>query len=337
MQEKQQLRLAEAFRDRLGEFVRDALEDPTVIEVMVNGCGRVWLDTLDRGRVATETVMHPAASEAIIRLVAHRIGAMVNEDHPLVAGALPIGGERFQGVLPPLTKAPAFTIRKRPQVVFHLEDYVESGALTATQAERLRLALAEHRNILVSGGTSSGKTTFLNALLAEPAIADDRIVLIEDTVELQCSAEDHLQLLTKRTEPRITIRDLVQTTLRLRPDRIVIGEIRDGAGALDMLKAWNTGHDGGLGTVHANHANNGSDALHRLEDLISEVATNVPKRLIAQAIDLVVHIRRTSSGRRIEEMLAVHGLHDGAYVTEPVGGADRLHLDLVSSTERTSS
>jgi len=321
MQEKQQLRLAEAFRDRLGGFVRDALEDPTVIEVMVNGCGRVWLDTLDRGRIATDTVMHPAASEAIIRLVAHHIGAMVNEDHPSVAGTLPIGGERFQGVLPPLTKAPAFTIRKRPQVIFRLDDYVESGALTATQAEHLRLALAEHRNILVSGGTSSGKTTFLNALLAEPAIADDRIVLIEDTVELQCSAEDHLQLLTKRTEPRITIRDLVQTTLRLRPDR------------LDMLKAWNTGHDGGLGTVHAN---NGSDALHRLEDLISEVATNVPKRLIAQAIDLVVHIRRTSSGRRIEEMLAVHGLRDGAYVTE-VGSTDMLHLDLVSSTERTSS
>ena len=120
---------------------------------------------------------------------------------------------------------------------------------------------------MVSGGTSSGKTTFLNALLAEPAIAEDRIVLIEDTVELQCSAEDHLQLLTKRTEPRITIRDLVQTTLRLRPDRIVIGEIRDGAGALDMLKAWNTGHDGGLGTVHANTA---VDALHRLEDLIAK-------------------------------------------------------------------
>ena len=253
---------------------------------------------------------------------------------PSISGILPIGGERFQGVLPPLAKAPAFTIRKKPQRVFRLDDYVDGGAFTADQAELLRTALSDHRNILVSGGTSSGKTTFLNALLAEPAIAGDRILLIEDTVELQCSAEDHLQLLTKRTEPRITIRDLVQTTLRLRPDRIVIGEIRDGAGALDMLKAWNTGHDGGLGTVHANTA---AEALHRLEDLISEVVTTVPKRLIAQAIDLVIHLKRTPSGRQIDEILAVHGLRDDAYITDPVGSADGPKLDLVSSNERTSS
>ncbi len=334
MQEKQRARLAEAFRDRLGGFVRDALEDPMVIEVMVNGCGRVWLDTLDRGRIATDTVMHPAAAEAIIRLVAHHIGATANEDHPSISGVLPIGGERFQGVLPPLAKAPAFTIRKRPQRVFRLDDYVDGGALTADQAELLRTALAERRNILVSGGTSSGKTTFLNALLAEPAIAGDRIVLIEDTVELQCSAEDHLQLLTKRTEPRITIRDLVQTTLRLRPDRIVIGEIRDGAGALDMLKAWNTGHDGGLGTVHSNTA---AEALHRLEDLIAEVTTTVPKRLIAHAIDLVIHLKRTTSGRRIDEILTVHSFRDDTYITASVGSTDGPHLDLVSSNERTSS
>ena len=334
MLQQQQDRLAEAFRDRLGGFVREALEDPTVIEVMVNGCGRVWLDTLDRGRIATDTVMHPAAAEAIIRLVAHHIGATANDDHPAISGILPIGGERFQGVLPPLAKAPAFTIRKRPQRVFSLDDYVDGGALSADQAGLLRGALAERRNILVSGGTSSGKTTFLNALLAEPAIATDRIVLIEDTIELQCSAEDHLQLLTRRAAPAVTIRDLVQTTLRLRPDRIVIGEIRDGAGALDMLKAWNTGHDGGLGTVHANTA---TEALHRLEDLMAEVTTTVPKRLIAQAVDIVIHLRRTPSGRRIDEILTVKGLRDDTYITAPVGTANRDHLDLISSNERTLS
>jgi type IV secretion system protein VirB11 len=316
MLQHQQQRLADAFRDRLGGFVRDALEDPGVIEIMVNGGGRVWLDTLDRGRIATDTVMHPAATEAIIRLVAHHLGATVNEDQPSCGGALPLGGERFQGLLPPLVASPCFTIRKRPQRVFGLDDYVASGALASEQATLLRQALAARKNILVSGGTSSGKTTLLNALLAEPAVTSDRIVLIEDTVELQCSAADHLQLLTKRTEPRVTIRDLVQTTLRLRPDRIVIGEIRDGAAALDMLKAWNTGHHGGLGTVHANSA---AEALDRLEDLISEVVTSVPQRLIAQAVDLVVHIRRTASGRRVEEILAVHGLRDGAYLTEPAG------------------
>ncbi|NJO37268.1 MAG: P-type conjugative transfer ATPase TrbB [Rhizobiales bacterium] len=305
-------RLAEAFSDRLGGFIRDALDDPEIIEIMVNADGTVWLDRLTDGRSDTGQTLLPAATEAIIRLVAHHIGETVSEAHPLVAGILPVTGERFQGVLPPIAKGPCFTIRKRPAVVFRLDDYVAGDAMTAEQAEILRNALLNRQNILVSGGTSSGKTTLLNALLAEPSIVDDRIVLIEDTVELQCAAHDQLQLLTKRTPPAITIRDLVQTTLRLRPDRIVIGEIREGAGALDMLKAWNTGHSGGLGTLHAN---SGGDALHRLEDLISEVAVNVPHRLIGQAVDLIVHIDRTPSGRCVQEILAVHGYQDGRYVT----------------------
>jgi type IV secretion system protein VirB11 len=312
MHEIRQQRLADAFSDRLGGFIRDALDDPEIIEVMVNACGRVWLDRLTDGRSATGQSLPPAATEAIIRLVAHHIGETVSEAQPLIAGTLPVTGERFQGVLPPIAKAPCFTIRKRPAVVFRLDDYVASDAMTAAQAEILRDALLNRQNILVSGGTSSGKTTLLNALLAEPAIALDRIVLIEDTVELQCAAHDQLQLLTRRAPPAITIRDLVQTTLRLRPDRIIIGEIRDGAGALDMLKAWNTGHSGGLGTLHANSA---AEALDRLEDLISEVAASLPHRLIGQAVNLIVHISRTTGGRRIEQILAVRGFQNGRYAT----------------------
>ncbi|MGI9507989.1 MAG: P-type conjugative transfer ATPase TrbB [Geminicoccaceae bacterium] len=321
-------RLADAFRDRLGGFIRDALDDPDVIEVMVNACGRVWLDRLRHGRRETGQQLPPAATEAIIHLVAHHIGETVNEERPLIAGTLPLTGERFQGVMPPIAKAPSFTIRKRPEVVFRLDDYVTDGAMTDAQAMILVNALADRRNILVSGGTSSGKTTLLNALLAEPAIVDDRIALIEDTVELQCAAHDQLQLLTRRamrSTPAITIRDLVQTTLRLRPDRIVIGEIRDGAGALDMLKAWNTGHSGGLGTLHAN---SGSDALHRLEDLISEVTANVPHRLIGQAADLIVHIVRTPEGRHVEEILAVHGHQDGRYITAEVAALPAVAVPL---------
>jgi type IV secretion system protein VirB11 len=310
-----QQRLAEAFSDRLGGFIREALDDPEIIEVMVNACGRVWLDRLTDGRRDSGQSLPPAAAEAIIRLVAHHIGETVSEAQPLIAGTLPVTGERFQGVLPPIARAPCFTIRKRPAVVFRLDDYVASGAMTAAQAEMLRAALANRQNLLVSGGTSSGKTTLLNALLAEPAIVDDRIVLIEDTVELQCAAHDQLQLLTRRAPPAITIRDLVQTTLRLRPDRIIIGEIRDGAGALDMLKAWNTGHSGGLGTLHANSA---AEALDRLEDLIGEVAASLPRRLIGQAVDLIVHIARTPGGRRIEQILAVRGVREGRYVTAEV-------------------
>ena len=320
-------RLTDAFRDRLGGFVRDALDDPDVIEVMVNACGRIWLDRLQHGRHETGQSLPPSAAEAIIRLVAHHIGETVSEERPLVAGTLPLTGERFQGVLPPIVKAPSFTIRKRPKALLRLDDYLEAGAMSDEQGVILLDALAERRNILVSGGTSSGKTTLLNALLTEPAIVNDRIIMIEDTVELQCAAHDQLQLLTRRATPAgratpaVTIRDLVQTTLRLRPDRIVIGEIRDGAGALDMLKAWNTGHSGGLGTLHAN---SGSDALHRLEDLISEVATNVPYRLIGQAVDLIVHIARTPDGRRVQEILCVQGYQDGRYVTAGVAAPQAM-------------
>ena len=313
MQPITEQRLIDAFHAQLGPVIRDALDCPTVVEVMVNDCGRVRLDTIDKGRIETAYVMPSGAAEAIIRLVANHIGEAVSDNHPLIAGTIPLTGERFQGVLPPLTQMPNFTIRKRPSTIFQLDDYVEGGLISQSHADILRCAVNDRKNIIVSGGTSSGKTTLLNALLAEPALIEDRVVLIEDTRELQCAARDQVQLLSKRTEPKITMRDLVQTTLRLRPGRIVIGEIRDGAGALEMLKAWNTGHDGGLGTLHAN---SGSDALHRLEDLTSEIAANVPHRLIGTAVDMVVQIRRTPDGRRIDEIVNVQGYDDGRYLTD---------------------
>ena len=312
MQPITEQRVIDAFHAQLGPAIRDALDCPTVIEVMVNDCGRVRLGTIDKGRIETAYVMPPGSAEAIIHLVANHIGEAVNSDHPLIAGTIPLTGERFQGVLPPLTQAPNFTIRKRPSIIFHLDAYVAGGLVSGQHAEMIRRAVAARQNIIVSGGMSSGKTTLLSALLAEPALAEDRVVLIEDTRELQCAARDQVQLLTRRTEPRITMRDLVQTALRLRPDRIVAGEIRDGTGALDVLKAWNLGYGGGLGTLHATSV---SDALHRLEDLIGEVAVNVPHRLIGTAIDMVIHLRRTPEGRRIDEIVAVEGYDVGRYLT----------------------
>ena len=126
-------RLTDAFRDRLGGFVRDALDDPDVIEVMVNACGRVWLDRLQQGRHETDQSLPPSAAEAIIRLVAHHIGETVSDERPLVAGTLPLTGERFQGVLPPVAKAPSFTIRKRPKALLRLDDYLEAGAMSDEQ------------------------------------------------------------------------------------------------------------------------------------------------------------------------------------------------------------
>src|SRR5690606_17592688 len=205
--------------------------------------------------------------------------------------------ERCQGFLPPVTTAPAFSIRKRPAVIWTLADYVRDGAMSDAQAEILRRAVKERRNILISGGTGSGKTTLANALLAEPAFADDRVFLVEDTPELQCSAWDLVSVLTRRHPRPIGVVDLVRDALRMRPDRIVVGEMRDGAAALETLKAWNTGHPGGLSTIHANSA---AETLARLEDLLAEVAAQVPRRAVGQAIDLIVHIRRTREGRFLE-------------------------------------
>lgn len=157
---------------------------------------------------------------------------------------------------------------------------------------------------MVAGGTGSGKTTLLNALLAEPDFSASRLLILEDTAELQCAGADVVQLLTKRSHPPVSMRDLVQMTLRLRPDRIVVGEVRDGA-ALEVLKAWNTGHPGGLLTIHANSA---ADALLRLEDLCFETGAVRPERLIASAVDTIVFMARTAEGRRIEEIVSCKGV-----------------------------
>jgi type IV secretion system protein VirB11 len=214
-----------------------------------------------------------------------------------------------------VTAAPAFCIRKRPGVVWTLDHYVETGVMTAAQADGLRRAAAERRNLLISGGTGSGKTTLANAVLAEPAFAGDRVFLIEDTPELQCSAWDLVPALTRRTPRPIGVVDLVRDALRMRPDRIVVGEMRDGAAALETLKAWNTGHPGGLSTIHANSA---GEVLHRLEDLIAEVSARPPRRAIAQAVGLIAHIRRAPEGRRLEALVEVADEGDGRCRLVPV-------------------
>jgi type IV secretion system protein VirB11 len=229
---------------------------------------------------------------------------------------LPQTGERFQGVLPPVSRAPAFSIRKRPARIFTLDDYQAQGILSQDQKQLIETAATERKNTLISGGTSSGKTTLANAILALSAFTDTRTILIEDTPELQCSAWDQVALLTRRTPKLIGVVDLVRDSLRLRPDRIVVGEMRDGAAALETLKAWNTGHPGGLSTIHANSAH---DALLRLEDLTLEVATTIPRRAIGQAIDLVIHIARTRDGRRVEDLIHVTGDKDGGYLTRAYG------------------
>ncbi len=211
-------------------------------------------------------------------------------------------------MLPPVSLAPCFSIRKPATRIYTLLDYVADGIMSAEIARLLSLAVVERRNILVAGGTSSGKTTLANALLAEMAHLDERVILIEDTRELQSPAPDTVALRTRAGH--VTMADLVRSTLRLRPDRIIVGEVRGGE-ALDMLKAWNTGHPGGIATVHANSA---ASALLRIEQLIQEAVVTVPRRLIADAIDMVVFIAGRGQARRVETLARVAGLDpDGGY------------------------
>jgi P-type conjugative transfer ATPase TrbB len=308
-------RKLEALRHALGPTVLAALEEPAVVEILANPDGRLVLDRSGEGRQDTGQSLSPEARERAIKLIADYVGETVAREDPRLSGVLPGTGERFQGLLPPIVAAPAFSIRKRPAVIWGLADYVRDGVMTEAQADALRQAAAERRNILISGGTGSGKTTLANAVLAEPAFAGDRVFLIEDTPELQCSAWDVVAVLTRRAPVAIGVVDLVRDALRMRPDRIVVGEMRDGAAALETLKSWNTGHPGGLSTIHANSA---GDVLRRVEDLLTEVVARPPRRAIAEAIDRIVHIRRTAEGRRVEAVLAVEGLEADRYRLTPL-------------------
>jgi type IV secretion system protein VirB11 len=267
---------ARMLRTALGPAIATFLEDPSIVEVMLNPDGRLWIDRLSGGLEDSGRTMSAMDGERIVRLVAHHVGAEVHPRSPRVSAELPETGERFEGLLPPVVAAPAFAIRKPAVAVFTLDDYAATGIMTAAQAKVLREAVAARKNILVAGGTSTGKTTLTNALLAEIAGTTDRVVLIEDTRELQCRAPNLVALRTK--DGVASLSDLVRSSLRLRPDRIPIGEVR-GAEALDLLKAWGTGHPGGIGTIHAGTA---LGALRRLEQLIQEAVLTVPRALIAE-------------------------------------------------------
>lgn len=308
------LRGARMLRTALGPAIAQFLEDPAIVEVMLNPDGRLWIDRLSEGLSDTGERLSPADGERIVRLVAHHVGAEVHPGAPRVSAELPETGERFEGLLPPVVAAPAFAIRKPAVAVFTLDDYVWTGVMTAEQAEALKIAVADRRNILVAGGTSTGKTTLTNALLAEVSKTADRVVLIEDTRELQCTAPNLVALRTK--DGAATLSDLVRSALRLRPDRIPIGEVR-GAEALDLLKAWGTGHPGGVGTLHAGSA---TGALRRLEQLIQEAVVTVPRALIAETVEIIAVLAGRGRSRRLIELAAVKGLGpNGDYVLVPAG------------------
>ncbi len=301
-------------RTALGPAIAGYLDDPAIGEVMLNPDGKLWIDRLAGGLENTGLYVSPEDAERIVRLVAHHVGVEVHGASPRVSAELPESGERFEGLIPPVVAAPCFAIRRPAVAVFMLTDYVNTGIMTAEAATLLSDAVASHQNILVVGGTSTGKTTLVNALLAEVAKTTDRVVLIEDTRELQCAAPNLVALRTK--DGAASLSDLVRSALRLRPDRIPVGEVR-GAEALDLLKAWGTGHPGGIGTLHAGSA---IGALRRLEQLIQEAVVTVPHALIAETIDVIAVLAGRGVNRRLVELASVKGLDpSGNYILAPLG------------------
>jgi P-type conjugative transfer ATPase TrbB len=294
-------------RTAMGPEIAQALEDPDVVEIMLNPDGSLWIDRLSSGRAPMGISLSAADGERIIRLVAAHVRTEVHSGKPLLTAELPETGERFEGALPPVAPGPAFALRKRAVGVIHLDDYVTDGILTVVQAAFLRQAVRDRLNILIAGGTSTGKTTLANALLAEIASTGDRVIILEDTVELQCAARDHVPLRTRAGV--VSMAELVRSTLRLRPDRVIVGEVRGGE-ALDLLKAWGTGHPGGVATVHAGSA---EGALFRLEQLILEVAVTPPRALIAEAVNVIVYIAGRGRARRIQDIARVVGYDDRGY------------------------
>jgi type IV secretion system protein VirB11 len=294
-------RLQASLTHNLGPTIMAALHDPDVIEIMVNPDQTLWIEKLGQDMALCGTLA-PAQSRLIISLVASALETTVTTERPIVEGELPLDGSRFEGLMPPIVSGPSFTIRKRASRVFTLDDYVASGILPQAASGILAQAIETRRNILIVGGTGSGKTTFVNAIIdgISRHCPTDRLIIIEDTAELQSASENTVFM---RSSDGVPIQRLVKVSMRYRPTRILVGEVRDGS-ALDLLKAWNTGHPGGVATVHAGSAAAG---LLRLEQLIAE-ATPVPMpALIAEAVDMICFIERAPGGRRVSDIVTVKG------------------------------
>ncbi|QKV55136.1 P-type conjugative transfer ATPase TrbB [Comamonas antarctica] len=297
----------------MGPLLLAALNDPRTVEIMLNADGRLWQERLGE-KMKCIGALRAAQSEAIIKTIAGYHGKEVTRGKPVLEGEFPLDGSRFAGQLPPVVPAPTFAIRKRAVAIFALAQYVEAGIMTQAQHDALQAAVRNHRNILVIGGTGSGKTTLVNAIIHEMVACDpgERVFILEDTGEIQCVAENSVQFHTSMEVP-MTV--LLKTTLRMRPDRILVGEVR-GAEALDLLDAWNTGHEGGAATLHANNASAG---LSRLRSLITrnDAAPAEIEALIGEAVHVVVHIARTpEGGRRVHEILGIFGYAEGRYITQ---------------------
>ncbi|MDE2028055.1 MAG: P-type conjugative transfer ATPase TrbB, partial [Candidatus Omnitrophica bacterium] len=285
----------------LGQLVLSALSDERIYEVLLNPDGTLWVDGYQGKRAYGS--MSAAAAKNLINTVASVSDEMVTRQNPSFSGELwiEINEEfklfRFQALIPPVVAYPAFAIRKRAGGVISLQQYVQDGIITPQQEKTIKGSVEQRKSIVVVGGTQSGKTTFANAILDCVARThpDDRVIIIEDTQELRCAVQD---VVAMRSSPLRSMNELIYDSLRMRPDRIIIGEVR-GKEAHSLIKSWNTGHSGGVSTVHANSC---SSALLRLEQLVMEAGVPPVPEAIAEAVNVLVFIRKTNKapqGRQV--------------------------------------
>jgi pilus assembly protein CpaF len=294
------------------------LRDPDVSEIMVNGPDKIYVERFGRILPVDASFVDEEHLRRIIDKIVARVGRRVDEGSPMVDARLP-DGSRINAVLPPISiDGAALTIRKFAADPYSIDDLIAFGTLTKPVAEFLSACVRGRLDMLITGGTGTGKTTTLN-VLSQFLPADERIVTIEDAAELQLHQEHVLRLESRPSNiegrGQVTVRDLVRNSLRMRPDRIVIGEVRDGA-ALDMLQAMNTGHDGSMTTVHANSPR---DSLARIETMVLMAGMELPVRAIreqiAAAIDVIIHQTRLKDGsRRITHITEVVGM-EGDVIT----------------------
>lgn len=306
----EQAKLRERFQRCLGAGLSHLLAQSDVTDVLVNADGQVWIKRVGAGLETIELVLEASTVLALIKTTAALVGSLVNDEHPILEARVPGAGWRFEALLPPVVEAPVLAVRKLSPTVYALSRYVETGGMSRAVYDGLREAVRARKNVLVIGGTGSGKTTLVNALLQEVALQDpnERPVIIEDTPELQCPCAGAVKL---QACGSISMARLLQATLRLFPSRIVVGEIR-GAEALVLVNAWNTGHGGGVCTVHANNARAG---LVKLEQMAQQGAPGgVSRHQVALAVHTLVFIAERHGKRRVEELVHVRGLStDGNY------------------------
>jgi type IV secretion system protein TrbB len=314
LQEIQDERYLALLKRELGSELLRVLDDPATTDVMRNADGSIWIAAHGRGMYRADFTMADSQVEALIGTLAAALGAVADADHPIVEGELPIRRVRFEGLRPPIVKAPAFALRKPAQVLYSLGDYVQAGIIRPAWADFLSEAVARKLNIVIAGVTGSGKTTFAGALLnemVERSDPSDRYLILEDLPEIQCKADNALFLLTSET---VDLTRLVRTAMRLYPTRIIIGETR-GAECLALLKAWLT-HSGGVTTVHATSV---KAALMRLGSLIQEAAIGPQPELIAETANLIAVIEAGRQSRRVTELARIEGYSpSNGFIVSPV-------------------